>query len=76
MTSLTDIPLELRDQPDKLTFIRWLAKIPLTYDHKRTLASLWAKDTAIKLTKTDWTLLQTSSLFNPNQSGTKISPST
>lgn len=76
MPSLNDIPLQLRNEPDKLTFIRWLSKIPLDYNHKRSLASLWSRDTKIHLTKTDWQLLQTSSLMNPKQNAPTLSTPT
>lgn len=76
MASLNDIPLQLRNEPDKLAFIRWLSQIPLTYNNKRSLASLWSKDTNIRLTKTDWQLLQTSSLMNPNQNAKTFPPPT
>ena len=76
MTSLTDIPEQLRNEPDKLSFIKWLSGLPLDYNHKRSLASLWASDTKMQLTKTDWTVLQVSSLINPKQNAATLSPPT
>ena len=67
MTSLTDIPQQLRNEPDHHSFIKWLSALPLDYNHKRSLASLWAKETKIQISKTDWTILKVSSLYNKKQ---------
>lgn len=58
MTSLTDIPINLRTPPDKLAFITWLAKIPIHYYHKLRLASLWQLDTGRKVTHADCNILE------------------
>lgn len=76
MPSLNDIPETLRNEPDKLAFIRWLSKLPLDYNHKRSLAYLWSKETKMQLTKTDWQILQVSSLTNPKPNATPLSTPT
>lgn len=76
MPSLTDIPEQLRNEPNKLSFIKWLSALPLDYNHKRALASLWARESKIRITKTDWTILQVSSLVNPKQNAPTLSPPT
>lgn len=76
MPSLSDIPLQLINQPDKLAFLRWLSPIPVDFNHKRTLANLWKAATRITLTKTDWQIIQISSLTAKVPNGQTIPTST
>ncbi len=76
MASLNDIPNQLRNEPDKFSFVKWLSTLPLDFTTKRALASLWARESKIALVKSDWQILQVSSLINPKQNAPTLSPPT
>jgi len=58
MPSLTDIPADLVNNPDKSRFISWLTSKPIDFNHRRALAQLWQSDTGIKFNFGDWELLR------------------
>lgn len=59
MSSLTDIPEDLRSPDKKDQFLEWVFELALDFNAGKSLVHLWSKLTRTKLSTEDWLKVET-----------------
>jgi hypothetical protein len=66
MTSLSDIPDNLKNADKKDAFVEWVLELAVDFNVTRSLIHLWTKLTRTRLTSEEWLKIETAKKAQSN----------